>query len=185
MISNKNEYLKIRDNLFIALLLTLIIDAACIALGRVQFITDYSFTLHEMLYLPLYVSMILIPILLIIFLYNLIKNIKDIWKGTILMDLRYKIKSLFCILCMAFTIGLIFCQINFDESSAVYAITNRIIDEKNTYLMVNNIKLKCTQNEYNLINVNKKYFIVYEWNRLNPSIGKLKNIELTVYNKNK
>jgi hypothetical protein len=185
VITSKNQYLKIRDNLFIVLLLTLIIDAACIALSRVQFITDYSFALHEMLSIPLNISIILIPIVLIMLLYNSIKNFKDIWKATILMDLKYKIKIFVCILCMAFTIGLIYYQLNYNETSAVYTITNKIVDGKNTYLMVNNIKLKCTQNEYNLINVNKEYFIVYEWNSINPSIGKLNNIELTEYNKNK
>ena len=175
MISNKNKYLIIRDNLFIALLLTLMIDVTCLALGQVQGISDFNYTLHELLYLPVNFSIFIIPIELIMLIYYSSKYFMNIWKATIIMDLRYKIKVSICIICMVFTIGLIYYQFNIVQTSGVYNITNKITDGNSTYIIVDNMKLKCTKNEYKLININEEYLIDYNWNRLRPNVGKLHN----------
>lgn len=186
MIRSKNEYLRIRDKLFIILLLTLMMDATCLALGQLQSISDYSFTLHELFFIPINISILAIPIELIMFIYYSTKYFKNIRKTTILMDLGYKIKIFIYILCMAFTIGLFCYQLNEDKISTISTITNKIIEGQDNYIMVNNIKIKCTKNEYNLINVKEEYFIGYKWNRLKPNVIKLDNINPTApYKKNK
>ncbi|MDF2678618.1 MAG: hypothetical protein K0Q97_2972, partial [Bacillota bacterium] len=38
-------------------------------------------------------------------------------------------------------------------------------------------KIRVSQNEYKLINKNKKYMIMYVWNKSYPDIGNLKIIE--------
>lgn len=87
---------------------------------------------------------------------------------------------------MCFTIGLIYYQINSVKTYTVSTITNKLIDGNRTYLTVDNIKLKCTKNEYYLINVNEEYVIDYRWNRFNPNVGKLLDINQTSSNnKNK
>lgn len=62
MIRSKNEYFKIRDKLFIIFLSNLIIFATCIALGQMQSIINYSFTLHELCFVPINISIFSIPI---------------------------------------------------------------------------------------------------------------------------
>lgn len=176
MTSNKNAYLKIRDNLFISLLLTLIIDVTCLALGQIQGITNFNYTLHELLYLPVNFSILIIPIELIMLIYYSTRYFMDICKATIVMDLKYKIKASICVICMVFTIGLIYYQFNIVQTFGVYNITNKITDENSLYIVVDNMKLKCTKNEYNLININEEYLINYNWNHLKPNVGKLHNI---------
>mgnify|MGYP001578746748 CR=1 FL=1 len=176
---SKNEYLKTRDKLFIILLLTLIIDVICLTLAQVQGIVDYNFTLHEMLFIPINLSIISVPIELIILIYYSTRYFQDIWKATMSMNLKYKIRVSICIICMLFTIGLIYYQLNIVKTSVVHTITNKLIDGNSTYIIVNSTKLKCTKNEYALINVNEEYFIDYNWNQLKPNVGKLDGIRKT------
>lgn len=177
MINNENKHLKIRDNLFIALLLTLVIDSMCLALGQVQYITDFNYNLHEMLYLPINLSLLIVPIELIILIYYSTRYFKDIWKSTVVMDLRYKIKVSLCIISMVVTIGSMYYQANSVSTFGTYLITNKIIDGNSRYIILNNIKIKCTENEYNLINLTDTYSIIYSCNHLKSNVGKLNRIE--------
>lgn len=176
MNGSKNEYLKTRDNIFIALLLTLIIDVVCLFLHQVQGIIDFNYTLHEMLAIPVNFSIFIVPIELVMLIYYSTRYFKNIWKATMLTDLKYKVKVFTCVICMFFTMALIYYQINIVTTSLVSNVANKTIEGNSTYIILNSKKIKCTRNEYNLINLNEEYSISYKWNHLKPNIGKLENI---------
>ena len=176
MVGSKNQYLKTRDNIFIALLLTLIIDVVCLFLHQVQGIIDFNYNLHAMLAMLVNFSIFIVPIELVMFTYYSTRYFKNIWKATMLTDLRYKVKVFTCIICLFFTITLIYYQINIVTTSLVSNVTNKTIEGNSTYIIVNSKNIKCTRNEYNLINLNEEYSISYKWNHLKPNVGKLDSI---------
>lgn len=73
-------------------------------------------------------------------------------------------------------IGLMYNQTNIVSTFGSHIITNKIIDGSSRYIILDNIKIKCTENEYNLINATDTYFIGYSWN-IKSNVGKLNTIE--------
>lgn len=179
---NKNRYLKVRDKLFILLISTLIIDSICLFLGDMQIIAEFNYTLHELFYLPINISIVILPLEVIALVYYSIKHFNDIWQETISMNLIYKIKIFISVICMVFVISIIYYQFNYEESSTIYSVDNKTTDGGKTYIVVDGINIKCTLNEYRLIDVNKEYLISYKWNKFKPNEGKLQSIQ-TLYRK--
>ncbi|MBU3144869.1 hypothetical protein [Clostridium sp. CF012] len=166
----------LRHNCKTFLITNIVIDGICLWLGKVQYITDFNYNLHEMLYLPINLSLLIVPIELILLIYYSTRYFKNIWKSTVLMDLRYKIKVFLCVIFMVVAIGLMYNQTNIVSTFGSHIITNKIIDGSSRYIILDNIKIKCTENEYNLINVTDTYFIGYSWN-IKSNVGKLNTIE--------
>ena len=78
---------------------------------------------------------------------------------------------------MVAAIGSMYYQANIVSTFSTYLITNKIIDGNSRYIILDNVKIRCTENEYNLINLTDTYSINYSWNRLKSNVGKLNSIE--------
>lgn len=79
-----NKY-KTKQILLKLLLYTVYISLIGLIMGQIQAITDFSYTLHELMYLPVNIAIYIVPIELIAFIYYWISmdNWKlDIWSFT-------------------------------------------------------------------------------------------------------
>lgn len=174
---DKNKHLAKRDNIFIALILTLTIGVVCLELLQNEAISDFNYGLHELLALPVNVAIFIVPVQLIMLCYYSTRYFKDIWKATGLMDIKYKIKSLMCVTYMVFIIFAAYYIFNSCRTGGVFTVIDKINDGSKSYLVVENIKIECTKNEFNLVKIDETYIIDYKWNRLKSNVGYLIEIK--------
>lgn len=64
------------------------------------------------------------------------------------------------------------------HTTGIYDNISKQRIESKFYLIIKDKNIRCTNNEYNLIDTGKEYMISFQWNKFFPSKGKLKYIEL-------
>ncbi len=170
-----NSYIHKRKIFSKVIMITFYITFVCYLLGDVQSITNINYSLHEMLYIPYNVAIFILPILTIGWLYFAIKSL-----GFKQEKLKYKdyIKNFIIIISLIGIFIYFIIQQQSVSTGGIFLITNKVYDGNNYYVEVNEMKIKCTWNEFNLIEEGKTYLIDYEWNTYWPDKGKLEYIEL-------
>ncbi|WP_141705390.1 hypothetical protein [Vulcanibacillus modesticaldus] len=66
---------------------------------------------------------------------------------------------------------------NENSTTGIFEVESKVREGNYYYINLGDIKIRCTQNEFNLISINQKYLITYTWNNYSPGKGKLINIQ--------
>lgn len=171
------NYTKLRKTYAKIIIVLIYITFICYFLGQFQSILDWSFTFHELLFIPYNISFFTLPILCLIWIFLAIRSIKE--SSTELKDKR---KIYFKNTLIIISILLIVMFFNYEnhvvQTSGIFTIEEKKFDGEKYNVIFNGMTIKCTWNEYNLIKENQNYLILFNWNEYSPNKGKLEYIEL-------
>ena len=137
-------------------------------LSRVQAISDYSYRLHELLYIPMNLGLFLIPIEIAAFIYYGIRFLSDARNRKIHKDrmtLTLLVMSITSV--VLFSIYVIFIT-NIVHTTGVFRNMDKEKEGRHYYVMIEGRRIECSKNEYNLISSDRNYSVTYEWNKLFP-----------------
>lgn len=143
-------------------------------LGRVQAISDFNYSLHEMLYVPATLSFILVPIALIIYMYFVIKYLRK-W-GIQKPNTLTSIKAVLVIISLITVFSIITTQSYEVSTAGIFIVEQKIKEDNEYFLVLNGKKIRVSRNEYHLVSVNGEYFGTYIWNS-QTNRGRLEIIE--------
>ncbi|WP_019412703.1 hypothetical protein [Paenisporosarcina sp. TG20] len=145
-------------------------------LGRVQAITNFNYSLHEILYLPFNLAIFIVPVLFLIYLYYVIKYLRKRGKQKINNKTRGMVILVIASIITIFSIT----EHQFHEVSTggVFEVEQKVYIEGKYFLVFNNQQIEVSMNEFKLVEVNKEYVVSYIWNSRSPNKGRLEAIEL-------
>ncbi|MBT2636825.1 hypothetical protein [Bacillus sp. ISL-39] len=143
-------------------------------LGRVQAISDFNYSLHEMLYIPATLSFFLVPIALLFYIYFVIKYLRK-W-GVQKPNIMTSVKAVFVIVSLITIFSIITSQSNEISTGGILIIEQKIQEENKYFFVLNGKKIRVSRNEFHLVEVNREYFGSYVWNSQTDR-GKLETIE--------
>ena len=157
------------------LLISIYIAFFSFQLAQIDFIAEFSFSLHELLYLPVNLAIFFVPVLFLIYMFFVLKCIGK--KSTEAVSRNIKIKKAFVILSLLSIFAIFYYQVHGISTSGVYEVKEKLEENNKYYLVLNDKKIRITRNEFSLINTNQEYLIGFEWNTLSPHKGRLENIQ--------
>jgi hypothetical protein len=139
-------------------------------LSDIQAITNWNYAVHEMLYMPVTISMILVPILVGVWIYYAFKS------RYLNESKNYLATSL--VIASIILIGIFF---NYESqkvtSSGLAEVEYKTHDEKGYLIQIGDKSLRCDEEMYDTVAVHSRYTVVYTWYKSNPYEGKLISIE--------
>lgn len=145
-------------------------------LGRIQAIADFNYNLHEMMYLPFSISMFLVPVLFLIYIFLFIKYIRK--RGKKKIDSKTVLQSIAIIFSVVIIISITEYQFQEVSTAGVFEVKDKIQDDRKYYLLIDEKNIKVSYNEFQLVKANQQYLISFIWNKRNPDKGILQTIEL-------
>jgi len=143
-------------------------------LGRVQAISDFNYSLHEMLYIPATLSLFLVPIALLIYIYFVIKFVRK-W-GLPKLNIITSVKAVVIIVSLITIFTITTYQSKEISTGGVFIVEQKIQEDNKYFLILNGKKIKVSMNEFHLVEVNRRYLGTYIWNSQTDR-GKLETIE--------
>lgn len=171
-----NQLLRMKKIVLYWLLGTIYIAFICFQLGQIQSITDFSFRLHETLYLPIAFAIYVVPFIFLVYMIFVFLCLRNI-DSKVYLSKDNKLKTILIVISLV----LIFYSINYQpheiSTSGVFVINQKNYRDRSYYIQLGDKEIKCTRNEFNLIYVDKEYLIDYTWNWTSPDTGKLGYIE--------
>lgn len=173
---DKEKYTKKRKMLSKAISITVYISFICYLLGDIQSITNWNYNVHEMLYLPVNFAFFTVPIGFLAWLYFAIKSYGS-RENSGKPELKVYLKNSLTIISLILIITYFIIQSHSVTTSGIFKISNKIYENRNYYIMINDKKVNCTWNEYNLIDEEKSYLITFKWNTYSRSQNKVEYIE--------
>ena len=174
--ANASEKLFIARKIALYVLLGIIYTAFLgLQLARVQAITNFSYRLHEMFYLPVHLAIFIGPVVFLIYIYFVIKCLgkKDIQN----QNLKTTIKRVFVVISLIAVFLIVGYQSHEISTGGIFEIKQKVQEDTKYYLVLQDKKIRVSRNEFNLVNVNESYLISFIWNSLSPDKGKLTMIE--------
>lgn len=143
-------------------------------LGRIQTISDFNYTLHELLFVPATLAIYLGPLVFLVYLYLFLKYIKKRGKGRIKIMSAAKTISL---IASIVSILIIINHQSYEVSTAgIFVLEQKHLAEGSYYLVIDERQIKVSRNEYQLAEVEKEYLISFIWNSRSQK-GILETIE--------
>jgi hypothetical protein len=141
-----------------------------------QWLSDTNYYLHELMALPYQLFLYLIPLLVLFWIYYSIRTFSELeLKGLFSKDALMNIlTTVLVVLIIVFQITRFYGV----HTGGVFEVESKWRDGEKYYIVLMDKNVRCTRNEYNLINEDDMYVVSYEWNKLTPTIGHLENIEL-------
>ncbi len=176
---NKNTYTLKRKIVTKVILGTTYIAFIGYVLAKLQWIADWNYSIHELLYIPYSIAYYLVPVLLLLWIYYAIKSKRELKES----NYKPKIKNLL-INSMLFSSLVIIGAYFYIQSMTVstgglFEVEQKIQERNNYYIELNQKKIQCTHSEFNLIEEGKVYLVTFDWNKQWPDEGKLILIEPT------
>jgi hypothetical protein len=168
------DYTRKRKLLTKIIIITVYISLFSYLLGDIQSIANWNYTIHEILYLPITLAIYVLPIIFIFWSYYFFKSFK-LFRTS--LSLKEVLKNFGIVLSVLVILLFFLVQQKSITTSGIYIIENKAKIERSYYIKLNNKSVRCTWNEYNLIETGKTYLITYEWNQLLHQKGKLEYIE--------
>ena len=144
-------------------------------LGRIQAITDFNYSLHEMLYIPATLSIFLVPIVFLVYMYFVIKYLRK--RGIQKPNLKTGVKAVLVIISLITIFLIKNYQSNETFTGGIFEIEQKIQEDTKYYLVLNDKKIKVSRNEFYLVDVHKEYLVNFVWNSQSPNEGRLETIE--------
>jgi hypothetical protein len=174
---DKEKYLRKRKITSKVILITMYTSFIGYMLGDIQGIANWNYSVHEMLYMPMSVAYFAIPIQALVWLYYAIKSYRY-KESRNAINLKLYARNSFAVISLIFIIAYFIIQSHRVSTSGIFEIRNKIYDKRNYYILIDDKKVKCTWNEYNLVEEGKSYLISFNWNNYYVSKAKLEYIEI-------
>lgn len=171
----ETNLLKMKRNVLYWLLGIIYTAFIGLQLGRIQAIANFNYNLHEMMYAPVNLAIFVVPILFVIYIFLSIKSL--IKKENHTLTLKTTIRSILVMVSLVIIFWIVGYQSKDVSTTGLYEIERKTQEDSKYYIVLEGKKIRVSQNEYKLINRNKKYMIMYVWNKSSPYIGNLKIIE--------
>jgi heme/copper-type cytochrome/quinol oxidase subunit 2 len=152
-----------------------------VQLGRIQAITNFNYTLHEMLLIPATLALYIGPVVFIIYLYYLIKYLRK--GGRQKGNFISKVKAIIVIVSIIIIASITAHQSHEVHTGGIFELEEKLYEEGKYYLVFDDKKLKVSMNEYQLVEVNEEYLVSFIWNSRTPNKGRLETIEPIKYKK--
>lgn len=144
-------------------------------LGRIQAISDFNYTLHELLYIPINIAIFVIPVLLLIYLFLVMKYLRK--RGKQKIKPNTLVKSILVILSVVIIFVITIHQFHEVSTSGIFEVQDKVYEDGKYYLVINDRKIRVTHNEYQLVLDHERYFATFIWNKRTPNKGKLETIQ--------
>jgi len=144
-------------------------------LGRVQAITDFNFTLHELMYLPFNIAIYFGPIVLLIYLILVIKYLRK--RGKQKLNAKTIFKSTLIVISIIAIVAITLYQFHEISTGGIFEVKGKVKENNHHYLLLDDKKIRVTNNEFHLVEVDKRYVISFVWNSRTPGTGRLKEIK--------
>jgi hypothetical protein len=177
-----NKY-EVKQMLLKLLFYTVYIGIVCLILGQIQAIADFNYTLHEIMYLPVNIAIFIVPIEFIAFVYYWIR-----WRSKIreeqVKKQHWRLKRVLAICFLLLPFCYFMYQTNDVHTSGVYSNITKYQEGNRYYIDAVGKKIRCSKDEYNMIDPEKEYLISFDSNKLFPAKGWLRDIDLCKKSKN-
>lgn len=144
-------------------------------LGRIQAITDFNYTLHELMFVPTSIAMFIVPVVFLMYIYFLIKYL--VVRGKQKTNLTAISKAVLVIASLIVVVSIIAHQSYETHITGVFEVEKKRHEDRKYYLVIDDKKVRVSQNEFHLIEENQQYLISFVWNKRNPNKGQLEIIE--------
>lgn len=148
-------------------------------LAGLQWIADWNYSIHEMLYIPYSIAYFLVPFELLAWIYYAAKSKREVREN----DHRPRNKEYLINLVLSVSLILIatyfYIQSMTIVTSGLFEVEQKIQDKNKYYIQLDDQRIRCTHNEFNLIEEGRVYLVTFSWNKESPDKGKLELIEPT------
>jgi heme/copper-type cytochrome/quinol oxidase subunit 2 len=144
-------------------------------LGRIQAIADFNYNLHEIMYAPFTIALFVVPVVFLVYIYQLIKYIRK--RGKQSPNFKRVLKAMLVITSIVVIVSITSYQFKEVTTSGVFEVENKLQEDRKYFLVLNNIKVRVPNNEYHLVEENETYLITFVWNQKTPNKGMLQTIE--------
>lgn len=175
---NKEEYIRMRKILSKSIVITIYVTFIGYVLGDIQSIADWNYNVHEMLYAPINIAYFILPVQVLVWIYYAIKSCRA-KRDRNTNKVRVYIKNSITVISLVLIVVYFIIQAHGVSTGGVFKINNKTHGGNKYYFMLDKTKVRCTWNEYNLIEEGKSYLIQYEWNTYWPDKGELERIDTT------
>ncbi|SOC25070.1 hypothetical protein SAMN05880501_11814 [Ureibacillus xyleni] len=175
--NNKEEIKKLyeaQQMVLYSLLALLYLAFVGLQLGRIQSIADYNYNLHEMMYLPFNIAIVVVPVLFLIYLFLFTKYVRK--RGIKPLKLKTIAKAIVIITSIAVIMTITEHQFQEVSTGGVFIVEQKRNENGKFYLIINDKMVRVSQNEFQLVEENQQYLINFLWNKRNPNEGKLETI---------
>lgn len=169
---DKKIYVKRRKIISKSIMITMYIGFVFYVLGDFQSIADWNYGIHEMLYVPVTIAYYILPMQILLWLFYCIRSF-GVKKDAVDNRGELFLKNIMIVISLVSIVIYIFIQGHTVNTGGFYEVNTKVQQENNYYIILDQKKVKCTRNEYNLIVEDKFYLINYEWNTYWPDQGKL------------
>lgn len=148
-------------------------------LANLQWIADWNYNIHEMLYFPSTIAYFLIPFELFLWMYYAIRSKREVKEFNFKPKINDYLINLMLLASLIFIGTYFYIESMSVSTGGLFEVEQKIQERNNYYIELNHQKIKCTHNEFNLIEEGKVYLVTFSWNEKSPSEGRLEFIEPT------
>ncbi|ANX14085.1 hypothetical protein ABE41_018900 [Fictibacillus arsenicus] len=143
-------------------------------LGRIQAISDFNYTLHELLFVPATLALYLGPVMFLVYFYLLIKYIKKRERGH--WGIKSAAKTISVIASIVAILIIMNHQSHEVSTAGIFVLEQKHLVEGKYYLVIDERQIKVSRNEYQLAEVENEYLVSFIWNSRSKK-GILETIE--------
>jgi hypothetical protein len=143
-------------------------------LGRIQAISDFNYTLHELLFIPATIALYFGPVMFLVYLYLLIKYIKKRERGH--WGIKSAAKTISVIASIVAILIIMNHQSHEVSTAGIFVLEQKHLVEGKYYLVIDERQIKVSRNEYQLAEVENEYLVSFIWNSRSQK-GILETIE--------
>ena len=176
---NKKTYAQKRKIITKVILGTTYIAFIGYLLAELQWIADWNYNIHELLYVPYSIAIYLVPALLLLWLNYAIKSKRELNENNNKVGIKKILINLMLFASLILVGAYFYVQSMTVSTGGLFEVKDKIQESNNYYIELNYKKIKCTHSEFNLIEEGKVYLVTFDWNRLWPEVGTLILIEPT------
>jgi hypothetical protein len=143
-------------------------------LGRIQAISDFNYTLHELLFILATIALYFGPVMFLVYLYLLIKYIKKRERGH--WGIKSAAKTISVIASIVAILIIMNHQSHEVSTAGIFVLEQKHLVEGKYYLVIDERQIKVSRNEYQLAEVENEYLVSFIWNSRSQK-GILETIE--------
>jgi heme/copper-type cytochrome/quinol oxidase subunit 2 len=144
-------------------------------LGRIQAISDFNYNLHEIMYAPFTIALFVVPVVFLVYIYLLIKYLLK--RGKQRPNFKKVIQAVLVITSIVVIVSITSYRFKEVTTVGVFEVEKKLQNDRKYFLVLNNIKVRVSHNEYQLVEEDEIYSISFVWNKKTPNKGMLKTIE--------
>lgn len=155
------------------LVVVVVVSFLGLQVHRYNIFMNYDYFVYERL--SAFANLLfLVPIALLIYMYFGLNYLR--LRGLALPKLKTTIKTFFVVTLIFGMCSLSVYHLNEERIYGVLIFKDKIQEGNNYYLITDDTKIRVTENEFNLVDINKEYMGSYRRNSFSPSKGNLLTI---------